>query len=250
MAAFNPDQIRAIEADNHTILVSAAAGSGKTTVMVEKIKQTLLKHPDKHLSNMLVITFTREAASNMRRKLQDLLIASADDPSLSELQHSAVSAALDEIENAQISTIHAFCIQVIRSGFHILDVDPLVRVGEEGEVAPMFDAAFGETMNTFLDPDRVKTVPELTDEEYQAVLTLLGAFSSDEVLSMFRSLYGAMMGIPDPFDRLHELRGKLLDIDLSVGILRALSCLHLDCEKGKTIGATAATRPARRVVVA
>ena len=108
MAAFNPDQIRAIEADNHTILVSAAAGSGKTTVMVEKIKQTLLKHPDKHLSNMLVITFTREAASNMRRKLQDLLIASADDPSLSELQHSAVSAALDEIENAQISTIHAF----------------------------------------------------------------------------------------------------------------------------------------------
>ena len=74
MAAFNPDQIRAIEADNHTILVSAAAGSGKTTVMVEKIKQTLLKHPDKHLSNMLVITFTREAASNMRRKLQDLLL--------------------------------------------------------------------------------------------------------------------------------------------------------------------------------
>ena len=229
MAAFNPDQIRAIEADNHTILVSAAAGSGKTTVMVEKIKQTLLKHPDKHLSNMLVITFTREAASNMRRKLQDLLIASAEDPSLSEMQHSAVSSALDEIENAQISTIHSFCIQVIRSGFHLLDVDPLVRVGEEGEVAPMFDAAFEETMNTFLDPDRVKTVPELTDGDYQAVLTLLGAFSSDEILSMFRSLYGAMMGIPDPFNRLHELIQHIsLPKDRHPWVAEILSALRMD----------------------
>ena len=108
MANFNADQLKAIEAQNHTILVSAAAGSGKTTVMVEKIKQSLINHPEKHLSNMLVITFTREAASNMRRKLQDLLLAAADDATLTEAQQCAASAALDEIENAQISTIHVF----------------------------------------------------------------------------------------------------------------------------------------------
>ena len=205
MTPFNTDQIRAIEAGNHTILVSAAAGSGKTTVMVEKIRQTLLKHPEKHLSNMLVITFTREAASNMRRKLQDLLLTSADDPSLTETQHSAVASALDEIENAQISTIHSFCIQVIRNGFHILDVDPLVRVGEEGEITPLFDAAFEETMNIFLDPEKARTVPDITEENRCYVLSLLETFSSEEIRSMCSSLYSAMMGIPNPFERLHDL---------------------------------------------
>ncbi|MBQ8095037.1 MAG: UvrD-helicase domain-containing protein [Clostridia bacterium] len=229
MANFNADQLKAIEAQNHTILVSAAAGSGKTTVMVEKIKQSLINHPEKHLSNMLVITFTREAASNMRRKLQDLLLAAADDATLTEAQQCAASAALDEIENAQISTIHAFCIQVIRSGFHILDVDPLVRVGEESEIAPMFDAAFEKTMNLLLEPESAAAIPGMTPVQHANILTLFGAFTSEELLLFCKNLYGALMGIPDPFDRLHELINAIdLPLEIQPWAIEIMSAVRMD----------------------
>jgi ATP-dependent exoDNAse (exonuclease V) beta subunit (contains helicase and exonuclease domains) len=70
---FNASQLEAINAQNQNILVSAAAGSGKTTVMVEKIKETLIRHPDASISQFLVITFTKDAAQNMKDKLRDLL---------------------------------------------------------------------------------------------------------------------------------------------------------------------------------
>ena len=60
MPKFNASQQEAISAQNQNILVSAAAGSGKTTVMVEKIKQTLINHPEASISQFLVITFTKE----------------------------------------------------------------------------------------------------------------------------------------------------------------------------------------------
>ena len=70
---FNASQMEAIHARNRNILVSAAAGSGKTTVMVEKIKETLIRHPEASISQFLVITFTKDAAQNMKDKLRDLL---------------------------------------------------------------------------------------------------------------------------------------------------------------------------------
>ena len=65
MPKFNASQTEAINARNQNILISAAAGSGKTTVMVEKIKETLIRHPEASISQFLVITFTKDAAQNM-----------------------------------------------------------------------------------------------------------------------------------------------------------------------------------------
>lgn len=209
MANFNADQQKAIAAKNNTILVSAAAGSGKTTVMVEKIKQTLISHPEKHLTNMLVITFTREAATNMRRKLQDLLLDASQDPSLTTGERDIASRALDEIENAQISTIHSFCIQVIRNGFHILDVDPQVRVAEEAETSPMFEKAFVDSINELLD-----MAEGVSAEEQQRMEHLVRSFTQSELLEACTHLYNALMGIPNPFDRLHELI-ETIDLPLS-----------------------------------
>ncbi|HOQ63460.1 MAG TPA: UvrD-helicase domain-containing protein, partial [Clostridia bacterium] len=73
MPRFNASQQAAIDAQNQNILISAAAGSGKTTVMVEKIKQTLISHPEASISQFLVITFTKDAAQNMKDKLRTLL---------------------------------------------------------------------------------------------------------------------------------------------------------------------------------
>ena len=105
---FNASQTEAIHAGNPNILVSAAAGSGKTTVMVEKIKETLIRHPEASVSQFLVITFTKDAARNMKDKLRDLLEAASQEGV------SQAARALSEIETATISTIHAFCTQLLK----------------------------------------------------------------------------------------------------------------------------------------
>jgi len=107
MPKFNAAQRAAIEAENQNILVSAAAGSGKTTVMVEKIRETLKKHPEASMAEFLVITFTKDAARNMKNKLRDLLERGAQEGD----ERSA--KALGEIETATISTIHSFCTQLL-----------------------------------------------------------------------------------------------------------------------------------------
>ena len=73
LEGLNASQTEAIQAKNQNILVSAAAGSGKTTVMVEKIKETLIRNPEASISQFLVITFTRDAAQNMKDKLDQYL---------------------------------------------------------------------------------------------------------------------------------------------------------------------------------
>ena len=109
MPEFNDSQREAIEARNQNILVSAAAGSGKTTVMVEKIRQTLIRHPEASISQFLIITFTRDAAQNMKNKLRNLLEEAAGEGS------EPASRALSEIETAAISTIHSFCTELLKN---------------------------------------------------------------------------------------------------------------------------------------
>ena len=77
MPKFNEDQKKAIEATNANILVSAAAGSGKTTVMVSRIAEEIVR-TDKTIDRFLVITFTKDAADHMKRKLEDELTARAN----------------------------------------------------------------------------------------------------------------------------------------------------------------------------
>lgn len=193
MTAFNKDQMNAINAENKRLLVSAAAGSGKTTVMVERIKNILITHPEKHLSDMLIITFTREAAASMRRKLQTSLSNEAS------LGNKAAAAALNEIEATQISTIHSFCTQVIRNGFQLAGIDPLFRVAEESELPPLFEKAYYAAVERLIGADSTASA-----EEKKKVTDFLQSFSQDEILSSCDNLYKALMGIPKPFDRLHH----------------------------------------------
>ncbi len=111
MPKFNASQREAIDARNRNILVSAAAGSGKTTVMVEKIRETLIWDPEASISQFLVITFTRDAAQHMKDKLRELLEQAAREGS------NQAARALSEIETASISTIHSFCTQLLKPHF-------------------------------------------------------------------------------------------------------------------------------------
>ena len=109
MAQWTREQKQAIDARNHTILVSAAAGSGKTTVLIERIV-TLLREGYR-MDRMLIVTFTRAAAAEMRQRLQKRLLSEA------QLDPVVMGPALDQLE--QMEGKHKFfCVEDIRRPYH------------------------------------------------------------------------------------------------------------------------------------
>ena len=194
MPSFNASQTEAIRARNRNILVSAAAGSGKTTVMVEKIKETLIRNPEASISQFLVITFTRDAAQNMKDKLRDLLEKAAQEGA------APAAKALSEIETASISTIHSFCTQLLKEFNDNAGASMNPRVLKDAERKHMLDECFTDAAEQIFS-NREKYSPA----DRQAVGFLMTAFSPEEIQKMAEDLYNALMGIPDPFGFLEQI---------------------------------------------
>lgn len=131
---FTPEQRRAIELHGCNILVSAAAGSGKTAVLVERIIQTVCDGDNPiDIDRMLIVTFTNAAAAEMRER-----IAAGISGRLSErpdCEHIQKQATL--LHNAQITTIDSFCLFLLRNHFNEIGLDPAFRIADEGEVRLM-----------------------------------------------------------------------------------------------------------------
>ncbi len=125
------EQRQVIALENRNLLVSAAAGSGKTAVLVERIirKITDKSHPV-DIDKLLIVTFTNAAAAEMRERIGGAIEkALGEQPENAHLQRQQTL-----LHNAQITTIHSFCLYVIRNYFHRIDLDPDFRVAEEGEL--------------------------------------------------------------------------------------------------------------------
>lgn len=125
------EQQKVIDLRDRNILVSAAAGSGKTAVLVERIIKMLTadKNPV-DVDQLLIVTFTEAAAAEMKERIRAAIDKKLnEDP---ENEHLKQQETL--IHNAQITTIHSFCLSVIRDHFHAIDIDPGFRIGEEGEL--------------------------------------------------------------------------------------------------------------------
>lgn len=129
--AFTPDQQRVIDTRNSNILVSAAAGSGKTAVLVERIIQKICDetHPV-DIDRLLIVTFTSAAAAQMRERISKAVSKKLEEQP--ENEHLQKQSAL--IHNAQITTIDSFCLFVIRNNFNEIGLDPGFRVADEGEI--------------------------------------------------------------------------------------------------------------------
>lgn len=125
------EQQKVIDLRDRNILVSAAAGSGKTAVLVERIISRLTKDdPPTDVDRMLIVTFTEAAAAEMKERIGAAINKALEaDP---ENEHLRKQASL--IYTAKITTIHSFCLSVIREYFHTIDLDPGFRIAEEGEL--------------------------------------------------------------------------------------------------------------------
>ena len=127
---FTPQQQEVIDLREKNILVSAAAGSGKTAVLVERIIEMICdeKHPV-DIDQLLIVTFTNAAAAEMRERISaGILSRLAMHP---ESEHIERQSAL--LHNAQITTIDSFCMFLLRNHFNEIGVDPAFRVMDEGE---------------------------------------------------------------------------------------------------------------------
>ncbi|MGN0153875.1 MAG: helicase-exonuclease AddAB subunit AddA [Lachnospiraceae bacterium] len=140
------DQQKVIDSRYCNLLVSAAAGSGKTAVLVERIIQMICDKDDPmDIDELLVVTFTKAAAAQMRDK-----IAAAIEKMLEkEPANEHYIRQLNYISKANILTIDSFCYQVVKEHFHILGIDPGIRVGEAGELGLLREDVLETVIESF-----------------------------------------------------------------------------------------------------
>lgn len=149
MVQWTEEQQLAIDSKDANILVAAAAGSGKTAVLVERIIQQLLDESRPlNIDEILVATFTNAAAEEMRHRIALAL----EEEMQKNPQSPHLKKQLAFIQRSSISTLHAFCTNVVRQYAYVIDVDPAFRIGDEMEmdllkqdvIDQLFEDAYGQ----------------------------------------------------------------------------------------------------------
>lgn len=179
-------QKQAIEISGCNVLAAAAAGSGKTAVLVERIIQKITDetHPT-DIDSLLVTTFTEAAAAKMRQEITDAIYHKLEErPKDRNLQRQLTLAA-----HADICTIHSFCLHVVRSCFHLLDIDPDFSIGDTNELALMKEGVLDDLFD------------QLYEAEDKAFFRLLDTYASqrgDQPLrAIVLKLYDFVRSMPD-----------------------------------------------------
>ncbi len=192
---YSTDQQAVIDARNQNILVSAAAGSGKTSVLTQRIVGLVSDpvHPV-DIDRVLVVTYTNAAAKEMKdrigARLNDLL---AENPSNEHLQKQATL-----IHSAQISTIHSFCLYLLKNHFHRINLDPSYRVASEGEITLLKE----DVLN-----DVIKRAYKSMDEDFYHVVDCYSKKDKDDSLKeSIKKLHGYACSYPWPLDWLNKRR--------------------------------------------
>ena len=181
------EQQEVIRLRDRNILVSAAAGSGKTAVLVERIlsKITDKEHPV-DIDRLLIMTFTRAAAGEMKERISAAIEkALCEDPDNEHLQRQTTL-----LHTAQITTIDGFCAYIIRNYFHLIGLDPGYRTADEGELKLLR----GDVVKALLEEYYAKK-----DEKFQKFVECFATGKSDENLgNLIQKLYEMAMSNPFP----------------------------------------------------
>lgn len=190
---FSKEQSDVINLRNRNILVSAAAGSGKTTVLVERIIQMIMdeKNPI-DIDHLLVVTFTNAAAASMREKISNAIAKKLESEYSDHLQKQATL-----IHHAQITTIDSFCLFILQNNFNDIGLEPGFRVADQGEIRLMKE----DVMDTLLE----KRLLDDADGKFEH---LLNRFVKGSKFAGFRdllfSLYDRALSYPFVKDWLTE----------------------------------------------
>ncbi len=142
------EQKKVIELHNRNILVSAAAGSGKTAVLVERIIRMITRENDPvDIDRLVVVTFTNMAAYEMRMRIMAAIEKKIEE----EPYNKHLSRQLTLVNNAKITTIDSFCLNIVKSYFGEADLDPAFRVADEGEIELLSSDVMKELLDDYYE---------------------------------------------------------------------------------------------------
>lgn len=172
------EQQMAIDKKNANILVSASAGSGKTAVLVERVIKRVIEDAI-NIDELLVVTFTNASAIELKERL---LLAIYKELSKNP-KNIFLKKQLDYINRASITTIHAFCLELIRSNFHILNIDPNFRICDESESSLIKNKIMDDILEG--EYENYSSVEDASSKLYK-VLELFNGKDENLVSSLFK----------------------------------------------------------------
>ena len=195
---FNPTtaQKDAIRAKADKILVSAAAGSGKSTVLAKRIISSITRETDPlELSSMMIVTFTRDSAEDLKSKITKEVQAAVSEASANGKLTVSLQRQLTQLPSARINTIHGICYSLVKAHFEKLGLPASVSIADDNIVTSI----------------RLETMNTLIDNCYSGMLTNIKNFSSfaeqfvterdDSLTMVFLDLYNRFKNDPNGFSR-------------------------------------------------
>ncbi len=250
--SFTNAQTDAMNARGRSLLVSAAAGSGKTFTLTRRIIDSIIEDENKTLGRMLIVTFTRSAAAELKKKISDALTkAIAEHPDNEHLQNELL-----QLGSAHISTIDSFFTAPVKANFEKLGLPASLRLADEAELTPLRESIFRETMDLFFAERSGISDGMLADvghsSTYTNLLSLLSGIrdSSDAIPTML-DFYRKTLSVPDGVDilknsakRLRDssvldffdtLEGEIIRSEINSAIIGAIAKLEFFCDEATDI---------------
>ena len=240
MPEWTENQKKAIFHHGHDILVSAAAGSGKTTILVERIIE-LLKN-NENVDNLLVATFTDPAAAEMKERLIKRIKESVTQDELDPAQKQHMQSQIYKVAVSNISTLHAFCLSVIKKYYYVIDLDPSFRLlSDETERTLLEEQAFDNVRNKYYQKDDTdfidltenfsndKSDDGLSDTIYQLYNFAITNAQTDQWLDNLMKSYQVDQSITDSAFYQKKVKPQLLrDLDNIIDETNSLSDIAAD----------------------
>ena len=182
MNSWTKDQQKVISSTAGRLICSAAAGSGKTAVMIERIVSQIREGADPF--SFLVITFTNAAAAEMKEKIRNRLLSERQDP--------VIASAAEKAGVMEVCTIHAFCQHLIRQEFQIVETDPFFQISTGAQREKLFADAFRQACNDLRRQE---------DDDYQ---DFIRQYSPERAREIVTDVWNYIMSLPEPFTWLYE----------------------------------------------
>ena len=180
-----------INSRNQTLLVSAAAGSGKTAVLVERILSRICdENGGVDADRFLVVTFTNAAAAQMRERLGAAMEERLESLDEGDRLYARLGRQQTLLHNAQISTIHQFCLNIIRNHFNAIELDPSFRVADEGELKLLKSDVVKELLEEYYAEGRA--------EFFDLVESICPGKNDNALEEIILKMYEASVSHPDP----------------------------------------------------
>lgn len=199
--SWTAQQLDAMSAKDRNILVSAAAGSGKTAVLVERIVKKITDENQTDIDRLVVVTFTRAAAAEMKARIRNRL-----DDMLDEDENNAnLIKQIALVNNAQITTIDSFCLWILKNHFSEINLDPGFRVADKGEITLLENDVMEDMLEDYYKKG---------DEQFIKLIDAYGTGRSDaNIEEIIKKIYVLARSNPWPDEWYEQVLDTYTSID-------------------------------------